>query len=156
MSFDFTAVDRIFDRVASHAASLSLFDTPVVTHEPKNPPGQGVWCALWTDAITPIPRFSGLNDVGLKVQFRIRIGASFLSEPQDSIDPNVMKACTVLMSEYAGHFTLDGAVTAVDLLGMYGQGLVAKGAFITIQQRVYRVLEIILPLIIEGAWTEAP
>lgn len=156
MGFDAKAVTSLFDRVASHAASLGLFDYPIVTHEPKNAPGQGVWCAIFTDAIDPVARFSGLNAAAGRVTFRVRVGANALAEPQDSIDPNVMTAVTTLMTEYAGHFTLDGSVAFIDILGAYGRSLAARGAFVTIQQRVYRVLEVILPVIIDAMWTESP
>lgn len=155
MTFDGPAVIKLFDRVASHAASLGLFDNQVATHEPKNPPGNGVWCALWTDGIAPIPRISGLNETGGRVTFRVRIGANFIQEPQDSIDPHIMVACTTLMEEYSSHFTLDQTVMAVDLLGAYGQPLTARGSFVTMQQRVYRVLEIILPVIIDNMWVQS-
>jgi hypothetical protein len=154
MSFDSKAVLTLFDRVASHAAGLGLFDSPVLTNEPKNPPGNGVWCAIFTDAIDPLPRLSGLNESAGRVTFRVRVGSNALAEPQDSIDPNVMIAATTLMGEYSGHFTLDGNVIAVDLLGMFGRSLAARGAFITIQQRVYRVLEVILPILIDPMFTQ--
>lgn len=156
MSFNVAAVDLLFDRISSHAAGLGLFDYAVATHEPKNAPGNGVWCAVWIDTVNPMPRLSGLAATAGRVTFRMRIGANALAEPQDSIDPNVLKAVTTMMAEYSGHFTLDGVALAIDLLGMYGIALNAAAAFVTITQRIYRVMEIQVPCLIDNMWTQAP
>lgn len=155
MSFNAAAVQQLFDRISSHAAGLGLFDYPVATHEPKNAPGNGAWCAIWLDTVAPMPRLSGLNESAGRIVFRVRIGASALTEPQDSIDPAVLTAVTSLMSEYSGHFTLDGVAIAIDLLGMYGVALNAAAAFVTIQQRIYRVMEIQVPVLYDPMWLQA-
>jgi hypothetical protein len=152
MTFDAAAVLDLFDKVTSHAASLGLFDA-VTSHEPKNPPGNGLWCAIWVQGIGPVPS-SGLASVSGRVELRARIGSSMLQEPQDSIDPNILSAVTVLLGDYAGHFTLGATVRAIDLIGMHGTPLSAQAGYITIGQQMSRVMEITLPVIINDAWTE--
>ena len=76
MTFDAAAVLGLFDQVTSHAASLGLFDT-VTSHEPKNAPGNGLWCAIWVQGIGPVPS-SGLASVSGRVELRVRIGSSML------------------------------------------------------------------------------
>jgi hypothetical protein len=102
-----------------------------------------------------VPRFSGLDASSGRVAFRVRIGTSMLQEPQDSIDPNLLTAATFLMTEYSGHFTLDGKIAFVDLLGAYGVTLMLRAAYITLQQRVQRVMEIVLPCIVDSMWTQS-
>lgn len=152
MTFDAAAVLGLFDQVTSHAASLGLFDT-VTSHEPKNTPGNGLWCAIWVQGIGPVPS-SGLASVSGRVELRVRIGSSMLQEPQDSIDPNILSAVTVLMGEYAGHLTMGATVRAIDLIGMHGTPLSAVAGYITIGQQMSRVMEITFPVLINDMWTE--
>src|SRR5258708_29694310 len=86
MAFDAAAVLDLFDKVTSHAASLGLFDSQVGTHEPKNAPGNGLWCAIWVQGIGPIPS-SGLASVSGRVELRAPLGSSVLPEAPDSVKP---------------------------------------------------------------------
>ncbi len=153
MAFDAAAVLDLFDKVTSHAASLGLFDSQVGTHEPKNAPGNGLWCAIWVQGIGPIPS-SGLASVSGWVELRARIGSSMLQEPQDSIDPAILTAVTILLGDYAGHLTLGATVRAIDLIGMHGTPLSAQAGYITIGQQMSRVIEITLPILINDMWSE--
>ena len=153
MAFDAAAVLDLFDKVQSHAAKLGLFDHPVGRHEPKSAPGHGLWCAVWVQAVAPV-RSSGLVATSGRVEFRIRIGSSMIQEPQDDIDPAVLTACTTLLNDYSGDFTLGGTVRDVDLLGAEGTPLSAVAGYVTIGQHMYRVMEITLPVIINAVWLQ--
>ena len=154
MTFDGAAVLDLFDKVTSHAASLGLFDSQVGTHEPKNAPGNGLWCAIWVQDIGPVMS-SGLSATSGRVILQIRIGSNMLAEPQDSIDPNILSAVTVLLGEYVGHFSLGGTVRAIDLRGMEGTPMSARAGYLPIDNRLFRVMDIILPVIVNDMWTEA-
>src|SRR5258707_1115902 len=153
MAFDAAAVLDLFDKVTSHAASLGLFDSQVGTHEPKNAPGNGLWCAIWVQGIGPIPS-SGLASVSGRVELRARIGSSMLQEPPDSVDPAIPAAPTDPAGGYAGHLTLGATVRAIDLIGMHGTPLSAQAGYITIGQQMSRVIEITLPILINDMWSE--
>jgi hypothetical protein len=153
MAFDAAAVLDLFDKVTSHAAQLGLFDSQVGTHEPKNAPGNGLWCAIWVQDIGPVMS-SGLSATSGRVVLQARIGSNMLQEPQDSIDPAILTAVTVLLGEYAGHLTLGGTVRAIDLRGMEGVPMSAKAGYLMIDNRLNRVMDIVLPLILNDMWTE--
>lgn len=153
MAFDAAAVLDLFDKVTSHAAQLGLFDA-VTSHEPKNAPGNGLWCAVWVQDISPIPS-SGLASVSGRVELRIRIGSSMLQEPQDSIDPAILTAVAVMLGDYSGHFTLGATVRAIDLIGMEGTPMKAQAGYVTIGNTMFRVMEITFPALINDLWTEA-
>jgi hypothetical protein len=152
MAFDTAAVLDLFDKVSSHASRLGLFES-VNTHEPKNAPGNGLWCSIWVQDISPVPS-SGLASVSGRVELRVRIGSSMVAEPQDSIDPAILSAVTVLIGEYTGNFTLGATVRAIDLIGMEGTPLKAQAGYVQIGQAVYRVMEITLPALVNDMWTE--
>src|SRR5258707_10301780 len=86
MAFDAAAVLDLFDKVTSHAASLGLFDSQVDTHEPKNAPGNGLWCAIWVQGIGPIPS-SGLASVSGRGELRARLRSVLLPGAQGPANP---------------------------------------------------------------------
>lgn len=146
----------LVDAMTSHAASLGLFDK-VNSHEPKSGPGRGMTCSVWIDRMGPaIGSGSGLNSTSAKVLFNVRIYQSMLREPQDTIDPEILDACDQLFEAYTGDFTLGGLVRMVDVLGnSAGHPLEMQSGYINIDNRVYRVLTISVPLIVNDAWEQS-
>jgi hypothetical protein len=149
---DFTGLTNA---LVSHAATLGVFER-VNAHEPKNAPGAGISCAIWAQEIGPVPAGSGLASTTGRVGFNVRIYTSMVSEPQDAIDPDVLTAVDKLMTDYSASFTLGGLVRLVDLLGQAGQPLSAQAGYLTIGDKMYRVMTILLPLIINDMWTQSP
>jgi hypothetical protein len=85
---------------------------------------------------------------------QVRLYTSMLAEPQDYIDPNLVKALDALMNAYSGDFTLDGLIRNVDLLGQTGTPLQAEAGYINIDGKMMRVVTITLPMIINDAWEQ--
>lgn len=154
MSLDAAAISALFAQVQSHAASLGLFEE-VNTHEPKNAPGNGLWCSIWVQHIVPLAGASGLAATSGRVLFQARIGSSMLQEPQDGIDPNILTSVAILMAEYSGNFTLGGQVRNVDLLGQFGVSLSSQAGYLPIGQNMFRVMDVMVPLIINDIFNQA-
>ena len=147
-------VDSILDGVVSHALACGWFER-VNQHEPKTAPGHGLTVAVWVGPIGPVPRRSGLNSTTARVEFTERIYSNMLQEPQDMIDPNVIKATDVLCTAYSGDFTLGGSVAEVDLLGAYGTPMRAQSGYATSGGTMCRCMDSTLPLIVNDLWTQA-
>lgn len=146
---------RLIDDLASHAMALGYFDR-VNQHEPKNKPGRGLTCAMWIDRIQPALGQSGLVSTTARVTFNVRIYTSMLQNPQDAIDPNVMIATDALMEAYSGDFTLGGDAAYIDLMGItQGHTLEAQSGYINIDNMVYRVMTLSVPVIVNDAWPQA-
>jgi len=152
MSLDAVA---LFNAVQSHAMTTGLFDR-VGTHEPKNAPGNGLTCAIWAAPFGPVPASSGLTVASARVSFLIRLYNPMLQQPQDDIDPTVLDAASKLISAYAGAFTLDGLVRNVDIFGAAGPALGATPGYLNQDGKIFRVIDILLPMIINDVWTELP
>lgn len=150
MSLDVTG---ILGAVQSHAQKLGLFEN-TDTHEPKNAPGNGLSCAIWADQISTVPTGSGLAASTARITFMVRIYSPMLAQPYDQIDPSVMSAVDALMNAYAGAFTLGGTVRNVDVLGAHGPGLAAKAGYVNQDGKLFRVMDITLPLIVNDVWNE--
>lgn len=143
----------VMDRVISHAQALGVFDT-VNGHEPKSAPGNGLHCSVVVDRLGPARGGSGLTATTGLLTLLVRVMTSMLSEPQDDIDPGVLGACDVLLEAYSGDFELGGLVRCVDLLGQSGTALELRAGYIDIDNKKYRVMEIVMPLIIDDVWSQ--
>lgn len=147
-------IDSLLDAVVSHAMASGYFEL-VNGHEPKNAPGDGLTAAVWVDDIRPALSSSGLASSSALVVFNVRLYSGMLQEPQDAIDPNLVKAMNALFMAYAGDFELGGNARMVDLRGAEGVFLQAKAGYLNQDQKLYRVFTITLPVIVNDAWDEA-
>jgi hypothetical protein len=139
--------------VADHARTTGLFEK-VNGHEPKNSPGSGLTAAVWVDTIDPVALASGLAITSARVGVLVRIYTNMLQEPQDSIDPNIVAAVSILMGQYAGDFDLGGLVRNVDLLGQHGVPLRAQAGYLEQDKKLFRVMTITVPLIVNDVWNQ--
>jgi len=146
----------IVDAVASHASASGHFEQ-VIKHEPKVAPGNGLSASIWTDEIKPAALSSGLAATAARLVLNVRVAMNMLYEPQDDIDPKMLGgAVDALMNAYTGDFTLGGLVRNVDLLGEDGEGMFAKAGYLEQDHKLYRVMTINLPLIVNDVWEQVP
>jgi hypothetical protein len=127
--------------MASHAATLGLFDA-VNLHEPKNAPGNQLTCAIWVQDM--VPASSGLASTSFRVTFNVRIYSSMLA------------AVDLLLSDYIGSFTLGGLLREVDVRGIDGNPLRVDAGYLGQDGKMYRVLTISVPCVINDLYAEVP
>ena len=153
MTFDSAAVSTLFDKAQSHAMALGLFET-VHSHEPKSAPGNGLRAALWVQDIRPVGAASGQAATSGVVTLYVRVYSSFLQHPFDEIDPNLLSATTTLLGAYTGDLDLGATVRNIDLLGMYGAAMSAQAGYINQDNKVYRIMTVTLPVVINDLWAQ--
>ncbi|WP_431897921.1 hypothetical protein [Nonomuraea sp. bgisy101] len=152
MSLNATA---ILDGIVSHAMSLGVFES-VNAHEAANAPGHGLHAEVWADSIAPLPAMSGLAATSARIVWTLRIRGNADAQPRDMIDPNIMAAVDQLMTAYSGDFTLGGAVRNVDLLGQSGAALSARAGYLQQDGFAFRVMDVVLPVIVNDVWEQVP
>lgn len=152
MSLDVTS---ILAALISHAQAIGHLEQ-VNQHEPKSAPQGLLTGAIWAQETRPIPALSGLASTTAAAVFMVRLYKNMLSEPQDAIDPDVMTAMDALMAAYSGDFTLGGLVMEIDLLGAHGQPLAAKAGYVPQDGRLYRVVDIFVPCVVNDLWSQSP
>lgn len=148
-------VKEIIEAVESHAAASGWFER-VNGHEPKNAPGSGVTAAVWMQRLAPAALASGLAATSALLTVSVRLYTPLMQEPQDAIDPNMTAAAAALMGAYTGDFTLGGLIRNVDLLGQFGEGLSAQAGYLEQDKRMFRVMTITVPLVLNDVWEQAP
>jgi hypothetical protein len=145
--------EAITDAMASHAAASGWFES-VNRHEPKSSPGSGLTAAIWVQDISPAS--SGLAATSMRVEMTVRIYTPMVTDPPDMIDPNVVGAVGSQLDAYSGDFTLGGLARHVDLLGEHGAPLGARAGYLETDRRLFRVMDITVPLIINDTYDQAP
>lgn len=141
----------IVDSVASHLATLGVF-SKVNLHEPKVAPTDGVTAAVWVQTIAPAD--SGLASTSVRMVLMVRIFVPFVSEPQDAIDPAVVDAVDAVLDAYSEDFTLGGLVRNIDLLGRGGEPLSARAGYLNQDGKIFRFMDVTLPLILNDVWVQ--
>lgn len=145
----------ILEALESHAVASGHFER-VNRHEPKNAPGNQLTAAIWVQRIAPAALASGLAATAALLVVNVRVYSNMLAEPQDAIDPNVMGAVDALMTAYSGDFTLDGLVRNVDLLGAHGEGLSAQAGYLEQDKKMFRIVTLTVPLVVNDVWSQTP
>jgi hypothetical protein len=145
-------IDGVLNAITSHAATTGYFDQ-INGHEPLNRPGHGLTAAVWIDHVRPVTS-SGLDSTSVLLVFNVRLYTSTLQEPQDAIDPEMVRAIDALFTAYIGDFTLGGLVRNVDVYGADGPPLDAQAGYLRQDEVLYRVITITLPLVVNDVWDE--
>jgi len=151
------AIAGIFNELDSHVQTLGYFDV-VQMHEPKSalPNGPtGLACSMFLTGLAPYAIASGLAATSARIEMTARIHRSFLAVPENLIDINMAMATAATMSSLSGDFDLGGTIRNVDLLGAAGQPLSARAGYVTVDKTVYRIMDIVVPMIVNDAFTQA-
>jgi len=137
--------------------STGRFET-VMLHEPKSAPSAGgLTLCFWLDRTMPFAEGSGLAAVSMAMVVNARIYLKFLAEPEDAIDTAIAEAADALMADLCGGFTLGGLVRNVDIFGeSFDKGLELEYGYLTQDGAVFRVAEMVIPMILNDVYTEAP
>ena len=143
--------NAILNIVVSHAQQLGIFGQ-VNTHEYKSAPGKGLYCEIWAETITPAR--SGLDVTSAMLTLNVRIRSDMVQEPQDAIDPNILDAVDLLMDAYTGDFELGGNARNIDLLAAASAGLRADAGYLNQDNRIFRIMTITLPIIVNDVWNQ--
>lgn len=147
-------IAAIYDAVQSHLLATGEFDR-VAGHEPKNAPGKGLTAAVWLAKIQPDPSASGMDVSAGRITLSVRLYVPMLSEPQDDIDLNLARATHAVMTALHGDFTLGGLIKAIDLLGMSSaDGLTGEAGYLNQDGKLYRVMVITVPLLVNDLWDQ--
>lgn len=147
-------LDPIFDAVVSDVQASGYFDT-INQHEPFRKPGYGLTAAVWVQDLWAMPALSGLASTTAAIIFNVRIYQSALMKPQSAIDPKMTKAMSHLMRRYHEEFDFAGAIRNVDLLGgATGQPLRAQAGYEEIDTKIYRIMTLTLPILVNDVWPQ--
>ncbi len=151
MSLNFTPAQV---RIQSMIKETGLFPAGVTLFEPTSAVGPGLFCAIFLDEITPVPQESGQNVTTGRAVFKARVLLPMPRKSEAATDQNIGLAVGKIMELMSGDIELQDTVKYVDLLGATGTPLSAKGGYLTLDQTLYRLMDVTIPLIINDVWNQ--
>lgn len=162
MALDPAGIIAIRTVITSHASASGLF-ADVNGHEPLNAPGLGLSCAVMQGPFSPVGRVSGLGTTSGRLEFTVGIMTPRATPTPQKAEDDVLAAACTLVAAYSGDFEMllagggvpGGLVNCIDLLGAYGEPLGWRPGWLTQDSTALRVLEIVLPVIINDAFGQA-
>jgi hypothetical protein len=143
----------LVDNVVSLVMVTGQFEK-VNAHEPKSPPGNGLTAAVWFQSVNGSSRISGMNATAANVGITVRIYQNGLMQPADLIDPVVMNATDAIFAALNGDTTMDEAVFSIDVLGIDGRMVTAKAGWVEIGGKLFRIMDITVPILVDAVWTQ--
>ncbi len=148
-------VESAFNELRGHGERIGMLGN-VLNHEPKAAPeAKSVTLAWWLQSMRPA-RSSGLNSVSLVVTFTGRFYTSTLTEPQDAIDPTIVNAADAFLASLMRDYTLGGWARHIDIFGAETEGLVVEAGYLTQDQKLFRILSVTVPIVINDAYSLEP
>jgi hypothetical protein len=146
-------ITEVFDAVVSDVQRSGYF-RKVNQHEPKKAPTTGLWAAIWVQSIEPVGLISGLQQSSALLVFTLRIYSNMLKEPQDAIDPEVMRATSNVMRRYHDDFDFEGLIRNIDVFGQAGVPLSAQAGYQEIDGKWFRIMDITVPCLLNDIWPQ--
>jgi hypothetical protein len=123
--------------------------------EPNGQPPNGVTMSLISGPLTPI-QSGGMTGVCLRWQIDGQVYLPLNYKPTKDIDPKITGAAAGYLEDLCGQFTLGGLVRCVDVFGSDGEALSATPGYLAHGDKTYRVMQLMIPLLINERWTLTP
>lgn len=149
-------IQDLLDAVMQDVQLCGYFDK-VNGHEPKRAPDNGpngMTAAIWVISVNPVALASGLAATSALITFNLRMYMNMLSEPQDEIDPRMVKALSNLMRRYHDDFDFGGLIRNIDVFGQFGVTLNAQSGYLDVDRKHFRIIDLTIPCIVNDVWTQ--
>ena len=140
--------------IMSQLLASGYFDR-VNSVEPKSAPGQGFEAAVVWVGSDPFSAGSGLARAAMVYRLLIRVYRNWLAEPSESIDPDLLEIADKVLNDLIGDFDLGATARNVDIFGASGAGLSTKTGHVEVSGTMFRAIDILVPIIVNDAFTEA-
>jgi hypothetical protein len=144
----------VIKELKNYAQTLGIFDN-VLTHEPLSAPAvSSTVYAMWLMGYGHAPGVSGLQSVSTRLEVQGRIYISALKQPMDNIDGQLLALASAVYDSYCTGFTFGGLVKQVDIFGENGNPLAVTFGHITQDSKLFRVADVVIPLIMNDQHDE--
>jgi hypothetical protein len=151
MAFD---IANTLHAMETYIQNLGLFQT-VQIGEPKQPVGQGFHAAIYMDNVSVTMVYAG-GDTRENHVVTLRIYRDMLAEqnePQLNLESEMASVLSKLMENLLGDTDLESTVMSIDAAGMDGGNMTASFGYTDVGGSMYRVVDISVPLIVNGSAT---
>ena len=151
MAFD---IKNTLHAVETYVQNLGLFST-VQIGEPKQAVGQGLHAAIYMQSVSIIMIYVG-GETRESHIVQLRVYKDMLAEntdPQNNLESELASVVSKLMENLLGDTDLESSIMSIDAGGMDGGSMTATYGYLTLGGVMYRVVDINIPLIVNGSAT---
>ena len=151
MAFD---IKNTLHAVETYVQNLGLFST-VQIGEPKQAVGQGLHAAIYMQSVSIIMIYVG-GETRESHIVQLRVYKDMLAEntdPQNNLESELASVVSKLMENLLGDTDLESSIMSIDAGGMDGGSMTATDGYLTLGGVMYRVVDINIPLIVNGSAT---
>ena len=151
MAFD---IKNTLHAVETYVQNLGLFST-VQIGEPKQAVGQGLHAAIYMQSVSIIMIYVGGETRDSHI-VQLRVYKDMLAEntdPQNNLESELASVVSKLMENLLGDTDLESSIMSIDAGGMDGGSMTATYGYLTLGGVMYRVVDINIPLIVNGSAT---
>ena len=151
MAFD---IKNTLHAVETYVQNLGLFST-VQIGEPKQAVGQGLHAAIYMQSVSIIMIYVG-GETRESHIVQLRVYKDMLAEntdPQNNLESELASVVSKLMENLLGDTDLESSIMSIDAGGMDGGSMTATYGYLTLGGVMYRVVNINIPLIVNGSAT---
>tara|TARA_R110000751_G_scaffold260263_2_gene359590 strand:- start:212 stop:685 length:474 start_codon:yes stop_codon:yes gene_type:complete len=151
MAFD---IGNTLHAIETYILKLGLFQA-VIIGEPKSPPGQGFYAAIWMQSVAISMIYAG-GDTRESHVVTLRVYRDMLaenSEPALNLESEMASLLSKLMESLLGDTDLESTVMSIDAAGMDGSPMSAAFGYVDIGGTMYRIVDISIPMIVNGSST---
>lgn len=122
--------------------------------EPKQPPPEGFYAAVYMSA-------AGVNSLTLTGTIErhlpiIRVYRQMLAEPAEDIEFGMAEVISKVASDLIGEYDLGATIRNVDVGGQTGAPMSATWGYVDVGGAMFRIVDLIVPLIVDDSATLAP
>lgn len=149
MAFD---IKTSLETIQSWLASSGDFPETRIG-EPKAPSSAPISAAIFMDRAAVVG--STLVDTIELHVVTVRLYTNMLEEPQEDIEIVMSQKLNRLVSNLLGDFTLGTSIRNVDAMGKHGTPLGATWGYLDLSGKMYRVVDVTVPLEVDGNSTFA-
>lgn len=143
--------EEILDAVVSHAQRLRVCER-VLTKEPTNAPGSGCTASIVGRKLEPVGMASGMASSTARFEVWTRL---YVDASNSKADAVITGVAWKLFAAWQADLDLElDYVWSIDIMGRYGEKLIGQFGYVELGGTFYRVMDIVLPIIINDAWPQ--
>ncbi len=122
--------------------------------EPKQPPREELAASIFMDAVSVASLTLGTTIE--RHVLTVRLYRDMLSEPQQEIEYDLAMAVSQISGDLLGDYDLGATIRNVDAAGQHGPPMGASWGYAEVGGVMYRVVDLLVPLIVDDSAMPAP
>jgi hypothetical protein len=150
-------IGTTLDNITSHI-SASGYVNDVQVGEPISVPDAndrifvGVWMTSASVVEVTLSTTVEIHITNVRLYKRAALGQG---DDSGDVEKDLALAVSQISSDLIGEYDLGGSVRNIDMAGQYSEGMTATWGYVQIAQTVFRMVDLVVPLIVDDSASQA-